>query len=309
MRVGITKTANQKKNQYNPLFYYESARQALTMILKKFEAEPDKEIILPAYIGYSSREGSGIFDPIIEEKIKYSFYLLDRELKINAENLENVLKTKKGLVIVLIVHYYGIPDRNIEDIITICRKYNAIIIEDAAHALYTDFVDGRCGCYGDFTVYSLHKMLPFEKGGMLKVNTLKYATDFINSVVQNENPFDYCLKNIAQIRKENAKCWDMLLQKRPDLFRIIHPYDESITYQTFPIVILNDKRDTLYFELNKKGYGAVSLYHEMIEPIKNGKMLDAQWLSEHILNLPVHQDTTCEDIETMYFEMIKILAV
>ena len=57
----------------------------------------------------------------------------------------------------------------------ICKKNEAIIIEDAAHALYSDFVDHNCGHFGDYVLYSLHKMLPMRSGGMLKVKSHNHS--------------------------------------------------------------------------------------------------------------------------------------
>ena len=84
-------------------------------------------------------------------------------------------------------------------------------------------------------------------------------------------------------------------------------YSEDVTYQTYPVIVKDTCRDDLYFGLNKQNFGAVSLYHEMIKPIEKQGLEEALWLSEHILNLPVHQDVNKTEIEKMFELLEKIL--
>lgn len=166
----IEKTALNAEANRKRLLFYDSAREAFKEILKEHKKKENITLLLPGYIGYSPREGSGIYDPVIETGISHAFYKVDADLKINLKSLEDSFKRISGKKMVLLVHYFGYPDLHIDEVVKVCRKYSVGIIEDAAHALYTDFVDHACGVYGDYVIYSLHKMLPLEKGGMLKIN-------------------------------------------------------------------------------------------------------------------------------------------
>ena len=70
------KVNNFKLNSY----YFKRARDSFEYILKNFLF--DKKVLIPAYIGYSSNEGSGIFDPIknsgIRKGFKNMFFYLNR---------------------------------------------------------------------------------------------------------------------------------------------------------------------------------------------------------------------------------------
>ncbi len=66
-----------------------------------------------------------------------------------------------------------------------------------------------------------------------------------------------------------------------------------------PVVVSQYDRDALYLKLNEAGFGAVSLYHTMIDPIQKGDYKEAVWLSKHIINMPVHQDVTESQIQEM----------
>lgn len=302
----ITKTAEVTENCKNNIYYYESARAAFENILSEYKKLGNVTLLLPGYIGVSPNEGSGIFDPVVSSDIDYKFYKMNKNLTINIQDFDNLVSSTTNKVLVLFVHYFGYIDDNINILVDICRRNDAIIIEDAAHALYSDFIDHSCGQIGDYVLYSLHKMLPFKNGGMLKVN---YPTQ-INIIGKSEflsNPFNYNLYEISKIRKRNAKLWYKLLLGNDEIIDILRPYSENVTPQTFPIVVKNFDRNQLYFQLNDAGYGAVSLYHTMIEEIKQGNNEDAVWLSKHIINMPVHQDVEQEEIREMAKLLLSIL--
>ena len=48
-------------------------------------------LLVPAYIGYSPNEGSGIYDPIIENDISHYFYLIDENINIDVNDYKNKL--------------------------------------------------------------------------------------------------------------------------------------------------------------------------------------------------------------------------
>ncbi len=311
----IEKTAIRQENGLRKIFYYDSARIALEKILSYYAELKDIHLLLPGYIGFSTNEGSGIYDPVINTGIKHSFYRLNRDLSIDRKDFASKLK-KYNLTIVLLVHYFGYPDINIKEILTLCKSANAIVIEDCAHALYTDFIDHSCGEFGDYAIYSIHKMLPYKKGGFLKVNKknseekenyLKKDTDASYASI-----FNYDFNYIAQKRKRNAILWEELLKEHQKQLDIMHRMQDyinmDVTPQSFPIIIKKYNRTDLYYRLNNAGFGAISLYHTMIQPIQiESDLCDALWLSEHIINLPVHQDIEEKQIVKMCRVLLEII--
>ena len=301
----IEKTAKKQENYYRPLYFYESARAGFKDILS-FLCDDRTTLLLPAYIGFSPKEGSGIYDPVVHSGIKHIFYPMDKALHIDVKAFSDILSSVQGKAAVLLVHYFGYPDINYDTIVTLSHSLGATVIEDAAHALFTDFVDHRCGQRGDYVIYSLHKMLPFENGGMTRVNSPKCTFVPKLSIETDKSPFLYDLSEIAAKRKKNAKLWDRML-KGIDSIKILRPYSEDVTPQTFPIIICGHDRNDLYFRLNGEGFGAVSLYHTMIDPIKNGGYTDSFWLSQHIINMPVHQDADENDIREMAAALLRLV--
>lgn len=294
----VEKKALLKDHYYHKLEYFDSARQAFEKVLQKLKSEK-VTIFLPAYIGWSSREGSGIYDPVISTKVNHVFYALDKELNINLDYLEYLLKKESGKKAVLLVDYFGFIDKEYELAIQLIRKYKALIIEDAAHAFFTDYVDGKCGKKTDFVLYSLHKLFPFSKGGMVKINHRSFDDIFTSKKKIYENPFEYNLKSIAEQRKKNA----LEIQKQLSGYkgiRLIRPVEKygDCTPQTVPVIVQEHDKSDLYFKMNELGYGVVSLYHTMIEPIQKDFPQSVE-IGNKILNLPVHQDIGTSEIKRM----------
>lgn len=204
MQKNIEKTARDINNYRKKTLFYKNARTGFSEILKYYKNKyEDYTLLIPGFIGYSPNEGSGIYDPIIDNNIKHVFYSVDERINIDMEDYKKCIKAAQNKIILLIVHYFGYVDPNINEIIKIANENNANIIEDCAHALYTDYIDQKCGKFSDFSIYSLHKMLPYKEGGMVRINNkdilLKESEEFYNII-------EYDLKEIANVRKK--KCFD-----------------------------------------------------------------------------------------------------
>jgi dTDP-4-amino-4,6-dideoxygalactose transaminase len=303
----VTKTAIQESfiRQY---YSFNSAREAFKIFLKSLNLNKYDKILLPAYIGWSSNEGSGIFDPIFELKLNFEFYNFDENLNIDVKSLQNKLNNDDTIKVVLIVHYFGYVDNNIEQIVKLIKFHNKILIEDCAHAFFNDFHLGTCGRYGHATFYSIHKLFPEQYGGLLVINDYDglYQVKKLKNEKLKNNPFKYDFFTIAKIRQRNAKIIeDFLISERR--IKLIRKASEFNVPQTYPILILNNKRDQLYFKLNELGFGVVSLYHELISEVDENMFINSHNISRNILNLPVHQDISEFKLRLLLKALIKEL--
>lgn len=293
----ITKQQEKIDNFKINMYFFNSARESFEYILTKKLIS--KTILIPAYIGYSSREGSGIFDPIKNSKIKYKFYKFTPNLEIDTKYLYKQIDKNKNCVL-LLVHYFGFQDKEIRKIKKYAKSKNVIVIEDCAHSFFSFFNNVHVD--SDYYIFSLHKMLPYNKGGLLvskKDLSIKTNTDY--------NPFEYNINKIAKKRIEN---YDYLLEKllKLDNIKVLRKILKNDIPQTLPILIESEKiRDKLYFGLNKNNFGAVSLYHELIKDIKVNKFKNEFFISKHILNLPIHQDAGFNEIDKMFILLKKLL--
>jgi dTDP-4-amino-4,6-dideoxygalactose transaminase len=185
-----------------------------------------------------------------------------------------------------------------------------MVMEDEAHALFTDLVGGISGRLGDACIFSLHKMLPVDTGGMLMVSPenealLCHGTDLVAGIPL---PWEHDLAAIAARRRDNARSLFRLLQPLGDVLSPLwgEP-EEGEVPQTYPVLLRNDSRDRIYFSMNDSGYGVVSLYHTLIQPIGIGEFPVSHSLSRRILNLPVHQDATAEMLGAMVAQLARCL--
>ena len=282
-----------------------NARTAFKAFLLEQSFSPTAEVLLPAYIGWSSREGSGVFDPVMEVGVRFKFYHLDDHLSIDLDDLRSQLSSGCPRLVVFI-HYFGFPDQNLAQAVALAREYETLILEDEAHALYSDWIGGVCGRFGDAAIMSLHKMLPYQSGGLLVLNASvdKMSADRLsNSPLQlplETSPLDYDLLGIAKARRANAA---RLLELLPQLHGKVEPLfpalPDGVIPQTLPVLISGQSRDELYHELNDHGYGVVSLYHTLISAVSPVEFPELHYLARHIMNLPVHQDIQTGQLEAM----------
>lgn len=280
-----SKLENFKFNSY----YFQRARDSFEALLKGVLAE--RKVLLPAYIGYSSNEGSGIFDPIKNAGSAYEFYRLTDTLDIDVESLFRLMDANENTIL-LLVHYFGFVDKNITRIKEYARQKGMTIIEDCAHAFFTFFQKPLID--SDYYIFSLHKMFAYDKGGMLLAKEPLALQDELSI-----NPFKYNHYAIAQQRVQN---YNYLLEKLScfEDIKILRAQLHDNIPQTLPILLESEAvRDELYFKLNELGFGVVSLYHELIQEVQEKEHREEFYLSKHILNLPIHQDVTCKDIDRM----------
>lgn len=282
---------------------FKKARHAWESILIGFQKRhPDCTVILPSYIGWSSNEGSGIFDPVSNTNTPYKFYEISQTLRINVNDFKNVIKSANN-PIVLLVHYFGFPDEKYNEITNWLDTNNVYYVEDSAHAMLSDLIGGICGKNGAYNIYALHKMLPFPDGGYL-IDNQKDSLDIEMDKNADISPiFYYDLRKIYSLRRRN---YQFLIDNIKNIkgITILYPtLAEGLCPQTLPIILDDYDRDMVYNELNSKGFGLVSLYHTMIDPLKNSKYKSATYTSFQITNLPVHQDCTIDYLK----EMVAIL--
>jgi len=96
------------------------------------------------------------------------------DLNINAELIESAITGRTKAIIP--VHFAGFPC-DMDRIMAIARRRNLVVIEDAAHAIGTEYNGRRIGSIGDMTVFSFHpiKNITTGEGGMLVTDNPAFA--------------------------------------------------------------------------------------------------------------------------------------
>ncbi len=82
--------------------------------------------------------------------------------------LEKAFEKYPEAKIVMLAHLYGTPSK-MDEIIAVCEKHNAILIEDAAETLAGTYKDRKCGTFGKYNALSFNgnKIITSSGGGML----------------------------------------------------------------------------------------------------------------------------------------------
>jgi dTDP-4-amino-4,6-dideoxygalactose transaminase len=160
----ITKTAQVQACFRRSVIGFRSARDAFRVLLTACGITTGDSILLPSFIGWSAREGSGVYDPVASIGAESIFYRMNENLSIDADDVQCKIRMRKPRVLVLI-HYFGYPDPNAAALAAYAHKHGVLVLEDEAHAMLSDLVGGACGRTGDAVIFSLHKMLPFREGG------------------------------------------------------------------------------------------------------------------------------------------------
>ncbi|WP_289301160.1 DegT/DnrJ/EryC1/StrS family aminotransferase [Sporofaciens musculi] len=90
---------------------------------------------------------------------------------MDPEALEKAFRLYPDVKLVILVHLYGIAAK-IDEIREICKKNDAILIEDAAESLGTLYKGQQTGSFGDYGIISFNgnKIITGSSGGMLLVD-------------------------------------------------------------------------------------------------------------------------------------------
>ncbi|MBQ3052764.1 MAG: aminotransferase class I/II-fold pyridoxal phosphate-dependent enzyme [Clostridia bacterium] len=88
--------------------------------------------------------------------------------------LQKAFEKYPNTKVVVLAHLYGSPAK-MDEILDICKKHNAILIEDAAEALSATYKGCQCGTFGNYNIVSFNgnKIITSSGGGMLITNDKK----------------------------------------------------------------------------------------------------------------------------------------
>jgi perosamine synthetase len=142
--------------------FMESGRAALWGALRALNIRPGERLILPAYICDS------VLPACTAIGVEVRYVPTDRFLQLDLAILERELAA--GARAALLVHYFGLPAPGLQQIAELCTRYDAALIEDCAHALFSHDRERPLGALGAAAIFCLWKSLPLPDGGALVLN-------------------------------------------------------------------------------------------------------------------------------------------
>jgi len=277
-----------------------SARAAMTFILQARSSVDARGILLPSYIGISKIEGSGVFDPIRASNIAFDFYPLDQRLRPDLVALENQLKSG-NFQLVLLIHFFGLPQVNVEYFAALCKRYNVKLIEDCAHTLLGGLSGRRLGSYGDYAIFSIHKSTGTVDGGFFLDHTCKLDCESLPEefCISQRTLADFAntdLKASSRRRLQNYRAVAGWVNSIPQLVPIFDKLPIGAVPLNFPVIVEQGKREQLYFKLIDRDILPTALYHTLIPEINSECFPHSHFVSANILNLPTHSDISDSDL-------------
>ena len=179
MSPAIPKTATDAGRLRAPALFYRSAREGMSDLFRQDSTWPgeSRTVLLPAFIGWSPNEGSGVFDPVAELGLEPRFYDLAPDLSYDPGAIEAACAAERIDVIVgdPLLRPRATGPRGAR---AISDRHGALLVEDLAHGYFTALMGGPAGRTGDVLAYSLHKMLPTPgaEGGLMAYRDTTYLT-------------------------------------------------------------------------------------------------------------------------------------
>jgi dTDP-4-amino-4,6-dideoxygalactose transaminase len=294
--VTVTKGPCEVTLRSRQVRFYSAAREGLAALLEAQLGAGRRTVLLPAYVGWSPREGSGIFDPVRASGIAYDFYAVGADLAPQVRSLAARIE-RAHRPVVLLVHYFGRRVPGTDAIRELTRSADGFLIEDWAHGFLSE--DSIPTLVGDAAIYSLHKMLPVPDGGAVVVP----AGDLDLTSTRGELGqalLEFDLATIRERRRRNfIRTGEELRALSADVDGVAPLWESTgveATPQSFPVLVPASVKDELYHRLNDRGVGVTSPYHTLVPEILEEQFPVSHDVSRRILNLPVHQDVDVEDV-------------
>jgi dTDP-4-amino-4,6-dideoxygalactose transaminase len=166
--------------------------------------------------------------------------------------LEKAFQKYPNARVVMFAHLYGTPAK-MDEILEVCRRHNAVLIEDAAEALSSTYRGQQCGTFGKYNVFSFNgnKIITTSGGGMLITADLEARNRALFLATQAREPalhyqhreigYNYRMSNVvAGIGRGQLKHLD---EHRARKERIYRRYQEGL--KDLPVTMNPYLQDTM----------------------------------------------------------------
>lgn len=300
----------------NDLVMVSSGSSALHLAVHLLDLPPGSDVIIPSFTWVACAQAVALCGhrPV--------FCDVDYETQnVTAETVKAVFTKKTRAV--MVVHYAGRPV-DLDPIMALGEP----VIEDAAHAVVSDFPDGKaCGAKGAVGIFSYDavKNLACPEGGGLtgskevcqRARDLRYCgvgkSGFastqedrwweppVNGVFPKVLCNDVCagialeqLRRLPDLQAKRDKIWDYY---QSNLLFVSHP--DQTPHSRFTYLIRCKNRDKLAHHLKANGVYSTLRYaplHHLPLYNQQDKVLpNTERLSNEGLNIPLHPGMTLED--------------
>lgn len=247
----------------------------------------------------------------------------DSHFGMDPEQIESKITDKTKAV--LVTHLYGMASR-MDEIVSICKKYNLKLVEDCAQSHGACFNEKKTGTFGDigcFSFYPSKNLGAFGDAGAIVTNNESLARDFkifrnygsekryYNKVVGANSRLDELqagllrvrLRHLDELTKERVVLADRYSKEIDNPLIALPKTVSSATSVWHQYVIRCEKRDELIDYLNSKEIG--SIIHYPIPPHLSeaysylnhteGFLPITEHLARIVLSIPMYNGMTYDE--------------
>ena len=215
--------------------------------------------------------------------------------------LEKAFEKYPDTKVVMLAELYGTPAKT-EEILEICQKHNAILIEDAAEALAAEYKGRKCGTFGKYSALSFNgnKLITTSGGGMLLCKDKSARDKALFWATQAREPapwyqheeigYNYRMSNVvAGIGRGQLK---HVQEHRDQKEAIYRRYEEA--FQDLPV-----KMNPYLSETKPNFRLSCMLIDEecSVEPLEIMKVLEANNIEARPIWKPMHMQPVFSEME------------
>lgn len=160
----LCQTLFEKEYDFAKTLLTTSCTDALEMTSLLTDLKPGDEVIMPSYTFVSTANAfvlRGVTIRFVDS--------MPNHPNMDADLIEPLINEKTRAIVP--VHYAGVAC-DMDKIMSLAKKYNLVVIEDAAQSIDSTYKGKALGSIGDFGVFSFHetKNIISGEGGLLAIN-------------------------------------------------------------------------------------------------------------------------------------------
>lgn len=170
----FTKKCNEwieKKTGTGKCLLTTSCTHATEMAALLADIKPGDEVIMPAYTFVSTADGF-----VLRGATPVFVDIRPDTMNIDENKIEAAITEKTKAIVP--VHYAGVSCE-MDKIMELARKYNLMVIEDAAQGIMSTYKGKALGTFGEFGCFSFHETKNFSmgEGGALLIRDQNYVEE------------------------------------------------------------------------------------------------------------------------------------
>lgn len=221
------------------------------------DIQPGDEVIMPAYTFVSTADAF-----VLRGAVPVFVDIRPDTMNIDENLIEEAITEKTKAIVP--VHYAGVSCE-MDKILEIAKKYNLMVIEDAAQGVMASYKGKALGTIGDFGCYSFHETKNYSmgEGGALLIRDEKYVEE-------------------AEIIREKGTNRSKYFRGQIDKYTWVN-YGSSYLPSELNAAYLAAQLDVAE-EVNEDRLKSWKLYYELLTPLKEAGKLELPYVPEECIH-------------------------